>query len=64
MTIDFVMRMKMKNYSQVYLEECKYKLKKIKMINLIKAELKSQSASELESDIKLKLKSELVYDTE
>ena len=64
MTIDFVMRMEMKNYSQVYLEECKYKLKKIKMINLIKAELKSQSASELESDIKLKLKSELVYDTE
>ena len=64
MTIDFVMRMKMKNYSQVYLEECKYKLKKTKMINLIKAELKSQSASELESDIKLKLKSELVSDTE
>ena len=64
MTIDFVMRMKMKNYSQVYLEECKYKLKKTKMINLIKAELKSQSASELESNIKLKLKSELVSDTE
>ena len=30
-TIDFVMRMEKKNYPQVHLEECKYKLKKIKM---------------------------------
>ena len=27
-TIDFVMRMEKKNYPQVYLEECKYKIKK------------------------------------
>ena len=64
MTIDFVMRMKKKNYSQVYFEECKYKLKKTKMINLIKAELVSELASELESDIELELKPELESDTE
>ena len=29
-TIDSVMRMDKKNYPQVYLEECKYKIKKIK----------------------------------
>ena len=28
--IDFVVRMDKKNYPQVYLEECKYKIKKIK----------------------------------
>ena len=29
MTIDSVMKMNKKNYRQVYLEECKYKIKKI-----------------------------------
>ena len=29
-TIDSVMRMEKKNYSQVYLDECKYRMKKIK----------------------------------
>ena len=32
------MRMEKKNYSQVYLEECKYKIKKIKMSEFINAE--------------------------
>ena len=40
-TIDTVMRMEKKNYLQVYLEECKYKIKKIKMIRFINTELKS-----------------------
>ena len=40
-TIDSVMRMEKKNYPQVYLEECKYKIKKTKMTNFIKAELES-----------------------
>ena len=31
-TIDSVMKMEKKNYPQVYLEECKYKTKKIKQI--------------------------------
>ena len=52
-TIDSVMRMEKKNYPQVYLEECKYKMKKIKMIKFIEDELKSESESGLESDIEL-----------
>ena len=52
-TIDSVMRMEKKNYPQFYLEECKYKMKKIKMIKFIEDELKSESESGLESDIEL-----------
>ena len=58
-TIDFVMNgMEKKNYLQVYLEECKYKMKKTKMTKFIEAELKSESKPELESDIELGLKSD------
>ena len=57
-TIDSVMRMEKKNYPQVYLEECKYRMKKTKLIKFSKAELKSESESELESDIELELKSD------
>ena len=35
-TIDSVMRMEKKNYPQVYLEECKYKSKKIKIYKSIR----------------------------
>ena len=59
-TINSVMRMEKKNYPQVSLEECKYKIKKIKMPNLANTELESES--ELESDTELKL--ELEPDTE
>ena len=57
-TIDSVMRMEKKNYPQVYLEECKYRMKKTKMTKFIEAELESQSESELQSDIELELKSD------
>ena len=52
-TIDSVMGMEKKNYAQVYLEECKYRVKKKKLSKFIEAELepKSESESELESDI-------------
>ena len=63
-TIDSVMRMEKKNYPQVYLEESKYKSKKIKMPKFIKAELASESESELESETELESKSELESDTE
>ena len=33
------MRIDKKNYSQIYLEECKYKIKKKKMVKFIDAEL-------------------------
>ena len=49
-TIDFVMRMDKKNYPQVYLEECKYKVKKMQMSKFINAELESDSDSELDSE--------------
>ena len=61
-TIDSVMSMKKKNYPQVYLEECKYRMKKTKMSKFIYAELESES--ELESNTELEPKSELESDSE
>ena len=50
-TIDSVMRTDKKNYPKVYLEECKYKIRKIQMSRFINAELnlnlKSDSDDEL-----------------
>ena len=45
------MRMEKNNYPHVYLEECKYKIKKTKMTKFINIELESDldSESELES---------------
>ena len=51
------------NYPQVYLEECKYKIKKIKMYKFINTELK-KSESELKSDTEVESKSELQSDSE
>ena len=44
------MKMNKKNYSQVYLEECKYKIKKIQTSRFINAELESDSEEESEFD--------------
>ena len=63
-TIDSVMRMEKKNYPQVYLKECKYKMKKTKMTKFIEAELESESHPELESDTELEAKLESDSDTE
>ena len=52
--------MEKKNYPQIYLEECKYRVKKTNMIKLIQAELELESESDTESE----LKSELESDTE
>ena len=51
-TIDSVMRMDKKNHPQVYLEECKYRIKKIQMSRFINAELKSDSESDSEAESK------------
>ena len=59
-TIDSVTRMEKKNYAQVYLEECKYKMKKTKMSKFIDTELESKP----ESDTELGSKSELEPDNE
>ena len=47
-----------KNYPQVYLEECKYKIKKIQMPRFINAELESESESELITKLKFDSDSE------
>ena len=51
-----------KDYPEVYLEECKYKINKIKMTKFIDTELESES--ELQSETESELKSELEFDTE
>ena len=44
-TIDSVLRIDKKNHPQVYLEVCKYRVKKIQMSRFINTELKSDSES-------------------
>ena len=56
-TTDSVIKMEKKNYPQLYLEEWKYKIKKIKMPEFINTELESQ-------DTELEPKPELESDTE
>ena len=58
------MRMERKRYLQVYLEECKYRIKKIQMSRFINTELKSDSESESKSDPELMAKLESNSDTE
>ena len=57
MTIDSAMKMDKKNYPQVCLEECKYRIKKIKMSRFINAELESN----LESDSEVESKSDTKF---
>ena len=59
-TIDSVMRIDKKNYPQVYLEQCKYKVKKIQMSRFISAELELDSDSNLNSEGELKSDTELM----
>ena len=65
-TIDSVMGMDKKNYPQVYLEECKYKIRKIQMSKFISTELDFDSDSDSESDAELiaKLKSDSDNDSD
>ena len=49
-TIDSVINFNEKNHPQVYLEECKYRIKKTQMPKFIKTELKLDS--DLDSDKK------------
>ena len=51
-TIDSVMKIEKKNYLQVYLEECKYRVKKIQMSRFINARLESDSESDSETESK------------
>ena len=48
-TVDSVLKMNKKNYPQVYLEECKYKAKKINTPRFIYTELESYSEQDVET---------------
>ena len=50
-TFGSVLTIDKKNYQQVYLEECKYRVKKTQMPKFINTELKSDSESDLHSDL-------------
>ena len=63
-TINSVMRMEKKNHPRVYLEECKYRAKKIQMSRFINTELESASESESKSDTELIAKLESGSDSE
>ena len=52
MTIDSVMGMYKKNHPQVYLKECKYRVKKIQLYRFISAKLESDSESDSETESK------------
>ena len=49
-TVDSALRMNKKNYPPVYLEECKYKIKKIHTLRFINTELETDSESDSETE--------------
>ena len=61
-TIDSVMRVKKKIFPQVYLEERKYKIKKIRVSRFINNELDSDAESD--DELMAKLKSDSDNDSE
>ena len=50
------MKMGKKNYAQIYLEECKYRMKKTKMTKFKEDELDSEPKSESDIELELKLR--------
>ena len=50
-TLDSVLKINKKNYPQVYLEECKYKVKQIRTPRFINIELESYLESDVEADL-------------
>ena len=57
-TLDSVLQMNKKNYPQVYLEECKYKVKKIRTPRFINVELESDLESDVEADLESNITTE------
>ena len=53
-TIDSVMKIDKNSYPQVYLKQCKYRVKKIQMFRFIRTELDSESDSKSNSDAETK----------
>ena len=63
-TIDSAMRMEKKNHPPVYLEQCKYKIKKTQTSTCINTELDSDSDSESNAELMAKLKSDSDNDSD
>ena len=67
-TIDSVLKIDKKNHPQVYLEECKYRVKEIQMSRFINTELRSDSESsdsDLDSEkVRSKFDAELMAELE
>ena len=63
-TIDSVIKMDKKNYPQIYLKQCKYRVKILQMSRFINAELESYSESDSEAELMTKLKSGSDSDSE
>ena len=61
-TIDSVIKMEKKYFPQVYLEECKYKIKEMQMSRFINTELDLDS--EWDDELMAKLKSDSDNDSE
>ena len=58
--IDSVINIDKKNHPQIYLEECRYRIKKIKISKFIKTKLKSDSDSDskkVDNELMTKLES-------
>ena len=47
----FCLKYEQKNYPQIYLEECKYKIKQINTPRFINVELESDLESDVEADL-------------
>ena len=50
-TLDSVLKMNKKNHPQIYLEECKYKVKQVRTPRFINTELDLDSESDIEADL-------------
>ena len=57
-TLDSVLKMNKKNYPQVFLEECKYKVKQVRTPKFINTELELDSKSDIEADLDSNTKTE------
>ena len=69
-TIDSVLRIDKKNHLQIYLDECKYQVKKIQMSRFINTELKLDSepshsdSKKVDNELMAKLESDSDNDSE
>ena len=50
-TLDSVLKTNKKSYPQIYLEECKYKVKQVRAPKFINTELELDSESDIEADL-------------